>query len=309
MGPVHVAIATPENPVLYYTRWAYLWLIFGTIGGMALHQGLDFLRKMQRHWRRHRGQLETHPAPQRWHLRMTGVERVQHLLLLASFFTLVWTGFALKFPGSWMFSWLAKLEGGYAWRSIIHRAAAVVMIATSLIHVGYLFTKRGRGTIAALVPTLRDARELVHNLLHLLGLRRTPPAFDRFSYIEKAEYWALVWGTVVMTVTGFLLWFENQSLHWLPKWTIDLATLVHYYEAWLAFLAILVWHIYQNVLNPDVYPMNWTWVSGLISDEQLQHEHPAEWLRLSAAEDDGGGAPPAREEARGPGGAPAPETT
>jgi cytochrome b subunit of formate dehydrogenase len=117
-----------------------------------------------------------------------------------------------------------------------------------------------------------------------VGLRATAPKFDRFSYIEKAEYWALVWGTVVMTATGVVLWFENQSMQWLNKWLLDLATIVHYYEAWLAFLAILVWHIYQNVLNPDVYPMNWTWISGRISDEQLRHEHGAEWERIQAAE-------------------------
>ena len=291
MGPVHVAMATSDNPILYYVRWTYLMLIIGTIGGMALHQGLDFIRKLHRHWRRHHGQFEPHPGAARWYVRMTGIERIQHLLLLTSFFTLVWTGFALKFPESWVFSWLARFEGGYAWRSLIHRGAALVMIATSLGHVVYLFSRRGRGTLLALLPGLRDVREVGANVLYLLGLRRSPPAFDRFSYIEKAEYWALVWGTVVMTATGFMLWFENQSLRWVPKWVIDLATLVHYYEAWLAFLAILVWHIYQNVLNPDVYPMNWTWVTGLVSEEQLAHEHAAEWSRLTAAEQDAGEGP------------------
>ncbi|HVP15608.1 MAG TPA: cytochrome b/b6 domain-containing protein [Terriglobales bacterium] len=284
MGPVHVAVTARDVPILYYVRLGYLWLIGLTIGGMALHQGLDFLRKLQRHWRRHRGPAELRHGPVRWHLRMTRIERAQHALLLVSFFTLVGTGFALKFPESWLFSWLTRLEGGFALRSFLHRAAAVVLIGTSLAHVGYLFTRRGRGVFAALVPTLRDVREAATNLLYLAGLRRTAPTFDRFSYIEKAEYWALVWGTVVMSLTGLLLWFENQSLRWLPKWTIDLATMVHYYEAWLAFLAILVWHIYQNVLNPDVYPMSWTWVTGLMSDEQLQHEHGAEWLRLDAEE-------------------------
>jgi len=285
MGPVHVAMATADNPILYYARWIYLSLIIGTIGGMALHQGLDFIRKTQRHWRLHHGRIEPHPGPQRWHLRMTDSERIQHVLLFTSFFTLVWTGFALKFPESWPFAWMAHLESGYSWRSVIHRGAAIVMIAVSMFHVGYLFTKRGRGTLLALVPSLRDVREVIANFMYLLGLRRHPPAFDRFSYIEKAEYWALVWGTVVMTATGFLLWFENQSLQWLPKWALDLATLVHYYEAWLAFLSILVWHIYQNVLNPDVYPMNWTWVTGRITDEQLRHEHGAEWERIMAAEE------------------------
>jgi cytochrome b subunit of formate dehydrogenase len=88
-----------------------------------------------------------------------------------------------------------------------------------------------------------------------------------------------------MTVTGVVLWFENQSLQWLNKWVLDLATIVHYYEAWLAFLAIMVWHVYQTVLNPDVYPMNWTWVTGKIPDEQLRHEHAAEWERRRAEEE------------------------
>jgi hypothetical protein len=65
---------------------------------------------------------------------------------------------------------------------------------------------------------------------------------------------------------------------------LDLATLVHYYEAWLAFLAIVVWHLYQNVANPDVYPMNWSWLTGRIGEEQLRHEHQAEWEKLVAAE-------------------------
>jgi len=150
--------------------------------------------------------------------------------------------------------------------------------------VVYLFTRRGRGLLGAMVPRIRDARDLITGTLYLAGLRRAPPRFDRFGYIEKLEYWALIWGTVIMTATGTLLWFENQSLRAFPKWVLDLATLVHYYEAWLAFLAIVVWHIYQNVFNPDVYPMNWSWISGRISGEQLEHEHPLEYERLAAAE-------------------------
>ena len=154
---------------------------------------------------------------------------------------------------------------------------------------------KGRAMLAAMRPGAQDARDAVANLLHLAGLRPNPPRFERFGYIEKAEYWALVWGTVVMTVTGVVLWFENQSLRWLDKWVLDLATIVHYYEAWLAFLAIMVWHVYQTVLNPDVYPMNWTWITGRISEEQLRHEHGAEWERLKAEEES-----EARRKADGP---------
>jgi formate dehydrogenase gamma subunit len=287
MGPIHVATATPDQPVLYWVRLAYLWLIALTIGGMALHNGLDFAAKLRRHLAVHVGRLAPHAeAVTRWYVRMTGFERVQHLLLATSFFVLVYTGFALKFPEAWPFAWLARLERGYQWRSVVHRSAAVVMVAVALAHVVYLATRRGRETLSAMIPRARDVGDLVTNLLYLTGIRKTPPAFDRFGYIEKAEYWALIWGTVVMTVTGVVLWFETEALRVMSKWVLDLATLVHYYEAWLAFAAIVVWHLYQTIANPDVYPMNWTWLTGKISEEQLRHEHAAEWERVVAREPD-----------------------
>jgi cytochrome b subunit of formate dehydrogenase len=289
MGPVHVATATADHPVLFTVRWVYLLLIGLTIGGMSLHNGLDFARKVRRHWQRSRpgamDEPEPSAAPKRWFLRMTGFERLQHVLLFTSFFTLVYTGFALKFPETWLFAWFARLEHGYAWRSLIHRGAAIVMIATSLVHVGYLFSPRGRTILAGLRPQPRDLRDVLDNARYLLGLRAHPPAFESFGYIEKAEYWALVWGTGIMTLTGLVLWFENQALQLMNKWLLDLATLVHYYEAWLAFLAIVIWHLYQHIANPDVYPMNWTWLTGRISEEQLRHEHRAEWERLVAEEE------------------------
>jgi len=302
----------PDRPVLKWVRIVYLWLIAITIGGMVLHGLLDFLHKTRGRLRAQvtgaarlaasAGSAATHAAVEggRWVLRMTVSERLQHGLLAVSFFTLAFTGFALKFPEAWPFAWLARLERGYAWRSVIHRGAAVAMVASSLWHLGYLFGARGRRLVRDLLPGPADAVQALQNVAYLAGLRRTPPAFERFGYIEKVEYWALIWGTLVMSVTGFVLWFENQSLRWLDKWVLDLATLVHYYEAWLAFLAIVVWHLYQNIANPDVYPMNWTWLHGRISEEQLRHEHAAEWARLVAEEE-----PAAEPEPPGPGAPPA----
>ena len=284
MGAVHVAMTTPDQPLLYWVRIAYLWLIVLVIGGMVLHNGLDFFSKVRRHWLEQLGRLvPRREVAARWIERMTIFERIQHAALALSFFVLVYTGFALKFPETWAFAWFARLEHGYRWRSVIHRGAAVVMVVTALLHLGYIVTARGRGMMAAMMPRARDLGEAAGNVLFLLGLRSHPPRFDRFGYIEKAEYWALVWGTFIMTATGLVLWFENQSLQWLSKQALDLATVVHYYEAWLAFLAIVIWHLYQNMLNPDVYPMNWTWITGRIPEERLRHEHPDEWARIVAA--------------------------
>jgi cytochrome b subunit of formate dehydrogenase len=285
-GSVHVPMARPEEPLLHWIRIVYLWLIGGTIGGMALHQGLDFVRKLQLKLRQHlHGEAHSHHVPSaRTFVRMTGIERLQHALLAVSFLTLVYSGFALKFPESWLFSWLARFEHGYALRSWIHRGAAIVMTLAALIHIGYLFTARGRGLLRDMAPTLEDAWHALHNMLYLVGLRPAPPPFKRFGYIEKAEYWALVWGTVVMTVTGVILWFENVAGRVFGRAVFDASTLIHYYEAWLAFLAIVVWHFYQNIVNPDVYPMNWTWITGRIGEEQLRHEHGGEWAEIVARE-------------------------
>jgi len=320
-GKVHLALTERQEPFLFYVRRLYLFLIAVTISAMGLHNGLDFLKKLRRDYRRRGGGLATLDAgeynshtrgPERWVERMTLAERWQHGLVFLSFAILVYTGFALKFPDVWLFRWFVALERGYALRGWIHRAAAVLMIGASLWHLAYLPTRRGRSMLFVMLPKYEDVKEVFQNLGYLLGLRAEPPRFDRFSYIEKAEYWALIWGTAVMVTTGLLLWFVNFTLHYLPKWASDLATLVHYYEAWLATLAILVWHFYYVIFNPDVYPMNWTWLTGKISEETLRHEHPREYERwlmehvVTAAESP---APPVDEAISPPTGADTDETT
>jgi len=105
-----------------------------------------------------------------------------------------------------------------------------------------------------------------------LGLRKKRPHLSSHSYIEKAEYWALVWGTAVMALTGALLWANNWTLKFLPKVWMDFARTVHYYEAVLATLAILVWHFYSVILDPEVYPMDPAWITGF-SPRQFEERH------------------------------------
>lgn len=287
-GRVHVSVTAREEPILFYVRTFYLLLIVVTVCGMSFHNGLDFFRKLRREYRRRAGAAtsqerefnDTLHESQRWVERMTLSERWQHGLLAVSFAVLVYSGFALKFPDAWPFAWFVALEKGYTLRSWIHRGAALVMVFACLIHLVYLPTRRGRSYLLAMRPRYQDVKEAVLNVGYLLGLRAEPPRFDRFSYIEKVEYWAVVWGSVIMVGTGFMLWFENLTLKFQPKWVMDLATMVHYYEAWLASLAILIWHFYSVIFNPDVYPMNWTWLTGKISEEMLEHEHPLEYERL-----------------------------
>ena len=112
-----------------------------------------------------------------------------------------------------------------------------------------------------------------------LGLARAKPAFARFSYIEKTEYWAMMWGSIVMGVTGVVLWFDNTSMGLLTKLGFDISRTVHFYEAVLATLAIIVWHFYFVIFNPDVYPMNLAWLTGRMSEREMLEEHPLELAR------------------------------
>jgi len=252
----------------------YIWMIVGVIGGMVVHNGFDYFRKMQALYRRRR-EWE-HPGYER----LNRSERVQHLLTFTTFFTLVITGFALKFK--WSLPLVADQTNVFL-RGWGHRVAAVLMIATSVYHLFYaVFTARGRGQLERMLPCWKDAEDVAGTIRYYLGFAGHKPKFDRFSYVEKAEYLALVWGTIVMVVTGFLLWFQNEALKHLPMWGLDVATLVHYYEAILATLAIFVWHLYYVFVNPDFAPMSFSWIDGKLSRHDMEHEHALELEEIEA---------------------------
>jgi len=126
----------------------------------------------------------------------------------------------------------------------------------------------------------RDAQDLIGMFKYNLGLSTERPYFGKFSYAEKIEYLAFMWGSAVMALSGFVLWFNNFSLRYFPKWVSDAATAVHYYEAILATLSILIWHFYIVIFDPDVYPMDPAWLTGKASADHLRHTRPAYLLHL-----------------------------
>jgi cytochrome b subunit of formate dehydrogenase len=195
---------------------------------------------------------------------------------------LVVTGFALKYPDSW----LSLIPGmGERVRGIVHRIAGIAMIGASVYHLIYaILTRDGRKLILDLLPEPKDATDVLSVMRYYLGFGREKPEFKRFTYAEKAEYWALVWGVIVMAATGTMLWAKVLVGHLLPRWWLDVATAVHFYEAVLASLAIVVWHFYQIFLDPDAYPMNWAWYDGKVSVHHYREEHGLDSETLLAAE-------------------------
>jgi len=189
--------------------------------------------------------------------------RWQHGLVMLSFVVLVYTGFALKYPEGWWAAPLLTWEAQLGLRGILHRIAAVFLVGSLLWHLVQLaFSPSSRAKLRGLIFQRKDLGDFFALQLYNLGLSRRKPHFGKFSYIEKLEYWALMWGMALMTVTGLLLWFENVTLSFLPKWIIDIVTAIHFYEAVLATLAILVWHFYWVIFDPEVYPMDASWWHG-----------------------------------------------
>ena len=285
-GSVHVIASNRQDALLYWVSTSYIVLIVVLVGGMVLHNIVDFVKKGRRKLLVRRGYLEHEQHGHGLYLRMSLNERLQHGALIVSFITLVVTGFMLRFPDAWWVVAIRSLsERAFEIRGIVHRVAGVVLILSGLWHLYYVFfVLRGKQLLRDLIPKRQDLRDMAAVLKCNLGISRTKPLFGRFSYVEKVEYWALVWGTIVMGLTGFILWFDNFFLGLLTKSFWDVARAIHYYEAWLATLAIIVWHLYYVLLNPDVYPMNLAWITGTITEEEMADEHPLELAELKDEE-------------------------
>lgn len=263
-GKIHIDTPQAADIGTVATQWIrrfYLTLIFATIGFMLAHNLIVWRKKA----------LKKLEDPRRIVVRMDLEQRIQHLLLLSSFIVLVITGFALKYPDSWFTSLTHMHE---KLRGVLHRIAACVMIGVSLYHIYYLAGKKsGRKLFKDMLPVPKDATDLLETLKFYIGLSSKKPEYARFNYAEKMEYLALVWGTVVMVTTGLMLWFKIDVGNLVPRWWLDIATSIHFYEAVLATLAIVVWHFYAVIFDPDVYPMNWAWFDGKMSVEHYSHEH------------------------------------
>ena len=270
-GKIHVAAENALNhgsslgeQINWWVRRIYLVLIVGVVGGMAMHNGALMARKVAAIYR-------AKPRPV---LRMTRGQRFQHLVLALCFIVLAVTGFALKYPDSWIAVLLGSSE---PLRRGIHRVAGVIMLAGGAYHILYaLFTKEGRQLVKDLLPTPKDVRDVLGSARFLAGFSKERPKAGRFGYAEKMEYWAVVWGTIIMGATGLMIWFKMDVTRFLPRWAVDVALNIHYYEAILACLAIVVWHFYHVIFDPDVYPLNPACWDGRVSEHWQAEEHPLE---------------------------------
>jgi formate dehydrogenase subunit gamma len=212
--------------------------------------------------------------------------RAQHFVLATSVFLLIVSGLPLRFHDSVVFKFIIFLLGGIHNSTFIHRLAAAGLMTVCVWHAGWLIlTRDGRKEFWELLLKPQDVIDIIQNIKYFLRLSDDKAKFDRFSYIEKFDYWAVYWGVVIMVGSGLLLWFQDVVLKFLPKFVLDIAKEMHRDEALLATLAIVIWHMYNAHINPHKFPGTLVIWNGLMTREEMLDEHPLEYeKRMRTAE-------------------------
>lgn len=237
-------------------------------------------------------------------LRFTKRQRIEHHIMAVLFILLTLTGLPQKFYDASWAGTVVRLFGSVDLMRWLHRMAGFAFAGFTgyfllYVTVGVL---RG-GTALSIVPFLTDLKEVYHGLLWAAGLGERPPA-GRFDYREKLEFWGMLLGSGVMIVTGLILYFPLEATRWLPGEVVPAAKAAHTYEAMLALMVIVFWHLYNAMLRPSVFPLDTTIIHGRMSLERLREEHPLEYARLfpgGAAEGGGEGEGPHGASASRPG--------
>jgi cytochrome b subunit of formate dehydrogenase len=218
-------------------------------------------------------------SPKQTFVRFDLLQRLQHIVFLISFSILGFTGLPQKFPLSPISIGFFNLFGGVEIVRQIHHTSAIVMMIVSVVHVlEVLYRVLVLRTPISMIPWITDIQHVYEDVLYYIGLRKHKAYYGRYSYAEKAEYLALIWGTIVMGLTGFMMWNPISTVRFLPGEAIPAAKAAHGGEAVLAVLAIILWHFY----HVHIKHLNTSMFTGKLSREEMEHEHPAELAALEA---------------------------
>ena len=219
-------------------------------------------------------------------VRFDPIQRFEHAAVMSLFTLLAVTGIPQKFFDQGWARTLTGWLGGVDNARVLHRAAGVLFTLVVFVHLTRVavLVFRGRATLT-LVPTRKDFRDAITTLRYYLGVSDEQARFDRFDYRQKFEYWGLVLGAAVVVVTGVVLLYPSMVTTVLPGQLVPAAQVAHSNEGLMAFLVVIVWHIYNAHFNPDVFPFDKTIFTGEISLERMRHEHPLEYERVVEARD------------------------
>ncbi len=217
------------------------------------------------------------------YVRFTVSQRIEHVAMMTVFTLLVLTGLPQKYAATDWAQFFAGAVGGVGNLRWVHRLMGWIFSIQMVVHIVelVLFVLRRKGPLS-MVPNRRDFTDAVGTLKYYLGLAPHHPPYDRYDYKQKFEYWGMLMGSVVMVITGLVLLFPVAVAAVLPGQTIPVAKVAHSNEGLMAMLVIVVWHIYNAVLSPEVFPLDTAMFTGKISRERMEHEHALELERIEA---------------------------
>ncbi len=225
----------------------------------------------------------------KYYQRFDGYSRILHLMVILSFLTLAVTGMVIKFADVAVFQFISSILGGYEVTGFFHRVAAVMTFAYFILHIHYLLRKRTKKNVSikymltgenSMVPRKQDFVELIQTFKWFLGMGPRP-AYGRWTYWEKFDYFAVFWGVAVIGITGLILWFpEFFTSLGLPGWIINVATIIHSDEALLATGFIFTVHFFNTHFRPDKFPMDMVIFTGCEKMEEFVHDRPRQYKIL-----------------------------
>jgi cytochrome b subunit of formate dehydrogenase len=214
-------------------------------------------------------------------VRFNSRQRFEHALNLVVFVLLCATGLPQKFFQSGWAGAMLDFFGGIDRARFIHRVCGLTMAVATLVHFGFAFAAiAGKKTRLAMIPSKSDFTDAIGTLKYYMGLSDKHPLYDRFEYKQKFEYWGVVMGSIIMIASGLALYFPTVVARYLPGELIPAAKMMHSNEGLMAFLVIAIWHMWNSVFAPEVFPMDTAIFTGKISRERMLHEHPLELARI-----------------------------
>lgn len=204
--------------------------------------------------------------------------RIQHMVLFTSVIVAAVTGLPMKYPDAWLSHVAVAAMGGVRMRMLLHHIAGLTMVGVGIVHVVYyvIIDRRIPFYKRPVIIRWQDAKDLLHHQQYNLGLRKDFPRMGRYTWFEKFDYIGVIWGLLVMGITGLAMLFMNQALQFIPLSWLQALWAAHSDEAMLATLFLLVIHMYHVHFSPERFPMTLTWWHGRISREDMEKYHPLE---------------------------------
>jgi thiosulfate reductase cytochrome b subunit len=278
-------------PAMWVASKFMIALLAGVFAFFWTHSALWFYREYQD---RKEGKSRPHVAAEVLeqsrgkHFRRFGpIWRLAHLVFALSVMMLVLTGMAVFYAENHWAQSIVAVFGGPKGAGLVHRISAATMLGIFFVHLVYLAIRLGRNWRTfdwfgpnSLVPWLQDLEGAVGMFKWFFG-KGPRPVFERWTYWEKFDYWAVFWGMAIIGGSGFLMWFPNLTAAVFPGWVFNVATLIHGEEAFLAAVFLFTVHFFNNHFRPDKYPPpDIVMFTGAVPVEEYRREHAAEYNRL-----------------------------